>query len=161
MRRRNYMLVVFYDITPAIIAVVLLALVLIDGASTAILNTLGFLCLVLVIRSVFINLKRITKSGIILRIINIIIDIVRVYMFYRLFYSYAANVQHAGGISSFIDLVIVVFFGGVFFFISEVLSALANPPADESFKELKLYTIMNLFLSGVFDLIAILLLYIQ
>ena len=54
------MLVVFYDITPAIIAVVLLALVLIDGASTAILNTLGFLCLVLVIRSVFINLKRIT-----------------------------------------------------------------------------------------------------
>ena len=67
MRRRNYMLVVFYDITPAIIAVVLLALVLIDGASTAILNTLGFLCLVLVIRSVFINLKRITKSGIILR----------------------------------------------------------------------------------------------
>ena len=65
------MLVVFYDITPAIIAVVLLALVLIDGVSTAILNTLGFLCLVLVIRSVFINLKRITKSGIILRIINI------------------------------------------------------------------------------------------
>ncbi len=158
------MFIIFFDIAPAFFAVLLLAIVIVNGASSVILHTIGFLCIVLALRSIFVNIKRINNSGSALRLINILIDIVRVYMFYRLFYTYSFNVHNSVGfafISSLIDLVIVAIIGGGVFFSSEVVSVLVNPDNGENHQNLKEYTKLNLFCSLVFCLITMLLLFFQ
>ena len=57
------MFIIFFDIAPAFFAVLLLAIVIVNGASSVILHTIGFLCIVLALRSIFVNIKRINNSG--------------------------------------------------------------------------------------------------
>ena len=158
------MFIIIFDIAPALFAVLLLAIVIVNGASSVILHTIGFLCVVLALRSIFVNIKRINNSGSALRLINILIDIVRVYMFYRLFYTYSFNVHNSVGfafISSLIDLIIVAIIGGGVFLSSEVVSVLVNPNNEESHQDLKEYTKLNLFCSLIFCLITMFLLFFQ
>lgn len=158
------MFIIIFDIAPAFFVVLLLAIVIVNGASSVILHIIGFLCIVLALRSIFVNIKRINNSGRALRLINILIDIVRVYMFYRLFYTYSFSVHNSAGfafISSLIDLVIIAIIGGGVFLSSEVISVLGNPDNEENHQNLKEYTKLNLLCSLIFCLIAMLLLFFQ
>lgn len=81
---------------------ILLPFVILHGIVSSILTYINILCLIIVIRSVILNIKNIKKLGY-FGILNVICGVIRVGWFYKLYTAYAVYCTEASGIVGLID----------------------------------------------------------
>lgn len=114
-------MIIVFDAVPVIVVFLCILTVFVDSAAGLLLKVLFPLCVIMIIRSIYANLKRINSGGFGLRLCNIAIDVVRDILFYKLIFEFGlAAWSH--GISSFIDFVLVIIIGGSLFLIAELCS---------------------------------------
>lgn len=114
-------MIIVFDAVPVIVVFLCILTVFVDSASGLLLKVLFPLCVIMIIRSIYANLKRINSGGFGLRLCNIAIDVVRDILFYKLIFEFG-RAAWSNGIVSFIDYVLVIIIGGFLFLLAELLS---------------------------------------
>ncbi len=146
-------MIIFFDIVPVLFFLLALLFMLIGGASAFMLKILLPVCIILIARSVFTNIKRINNGGSLLRIVNIGIDVIRTIVFYNLFHEFAHSARY-GGVGSMIDFALVLIIAGFVFFIAEVYSALLVDGLKDLDGSVRNYIALNFAITIVFCVIA-------
>lgn len=147
-------MIIIFDAVPVIIAFLCILMVFIYDAAAIVLKVIMPLCVIMILRSVYANLKRIGDGGLVLRAVTIVIDTIRVVMFYRLFSVYAFAARHSG-IGSFIDFVLIVIIGAPIFLVGEMFSILLVDGKTNIIGGTKNYVIWNFLETLVFCLFAL------
>lgn len=142
-----------------IIVLILLYLV-IRGIISAVLGIIAVLgsviAIIIVIRSILVNIGRIKSRGV-FSIINILIDLIRVFFFYDMYYTYSEcygySLWPGDLVGCAVDFVAFVIIGGILFLVAEIIS-FSTGLVDTDRATAGSGVLINFIASSVFCIIA-------